>query len=143
MTLQRSEWERKWQERWLDYYQILGVHFTAEPHLIEVAFQAQVNRYRPSNKETGDAAKFTATKEAHKVLSKPIVRAWYDELYHATERRAPTGRAAEETWTDSGETARKDTPGESLRAISLPPRVWWEKIGMGDRGRRCWFRDLA
>jgi formylglycine-generating enzyme required for sulfatase activity len=130
MTLQRSEWERKWQERWLDYYQILGVHFTAEPHLIEVAFQAQVNRYRPSNKETGDAARFTAIKEAYKVLSEPIMRAWYDELYRATEGSASIGRAAEETWAGSGQTSRQDTLGESLRAISLPPRVWWEKIGM-------------
>lgn len=122
MTQQRSEWERLWQERGLDYYQILGAHSTAKPHLIDAIFQAQIETYRPDNRETGDAKKLAMIKEAYEVLSNPTIRAWYDEFCRQKTDHVQSSLPLVRALAGVKEGAWQD--------VKLPPRLWREKLDM-------------
>lgn len=59
-----------------DHYQILGIHRDATPEQIRRAYQSAASLHHPDR--GGDAEKFKAANEAHRVLMDRAARAKYD-----------------------------------------------------------------
>lgn len=108
-----------------DYYDILGVVWTATPEEIESAFRAQARRCHPDvcPEDEQAEARFKRVNEAHEVLGDPERRRQYD--CRQSRRRAPRPRPfAPGTWTDAktpaagpqGEVWRGDPETEWLSA---------------------------
>lgn len=63
-----------------DHYITLGIDPQADSDTIQAAYAKLVQKYHPSNTETGDAAKFETLNVAYEVLSDPVLRASFDQV---------------------------------------------------------------
>ncbi|QNN23628.1 DnaJ domain-containing protein [Planctomycetales bacterium ZRK34] len=63
-----------------DYYQILGLHPSADSELVDKAYRLLARRYHP-DQQTGrdDTLRFAQIQEAYEVLNSPTLRRQYDE----------------------------------------------------------------
>jgi DnaJ domain len=62
-----------------DLYEVLQLHHTAEPEIIEAAYRRLARKYHPDVNQSPDAAaRMAAISSAYKVLSDPAKRAEYD-----------------------------------------------------------------
>lgn len=76
-----------------DFYEILQVHFSAEPEVIQKAYMALANKYHPDkNPSAAAAAKMRKINYAYDVLRDPVKRKQYDAEW--TSRRQ-AAKAAE------------------------------------------------
>ena len=79
-----------------DYYEILQVHYLAEPEVIEAAYKKLAQKYHPDlNKSVGAVAAMKKINVAHDVLSDPIKRRDYDtrrQQYTKSSQNAPAGQ---------------------------------------------------
>ena len=74
----------------VNYYDLLQVHPQAEVETIHRVYRLFAARYHPDNKETGDAERFRAITEAHRVLTDPALRAEHDaRLTEAAPKAIP------------------------------------------------------
>jgi len=64
-----------------DYYEVLQLSPHADSETVERVFRHLAKRFHPDNGETGDAERFSAVVEAHRVLGDPERRAAYDAGY--------------------------------------------------------------
>ncbi len=72
-----------------DLYEILQVHPSAHPGVIEAAYWQLTQLYEPDRTSYPNASAMMATlNRAHKVLSDPAQRATYDQ-YRETRRQVP------------------------------------------------------
>jgi len=74
------------EDRFVDYYELLQVSQNADRETIERVFRLLAKRYHPDNKTTGDAKRFAALSEAHRILSDPEERASYDVHYESEKQ---------------------------------------------------------
>jgi len=66
----------------INYYQILGVSSSASEEEIKAVYRQQVKRYHPDTSSEPDAAaRFIELHTAYELLSDPVKRQEYDELY--------------------------------------------------------------
>jgi curved DNA-binding protein len=71
----------------VDLYELLQVHSSAEPETIHRVYRLLAQRWHPDNRETGDVARFRAVHAAYVVLSDPEKRAQFD-VHYAEHRQA-------------------------------------------------------
>ena len=74
------------EDRFIDYYEVLQVARNADMETIERVFRLLAKRYHPDNTRTGNAKRFTAISEAHRILSDPEERARYDARYESDKQ---------------------------------------------------------
>lgn len=79
-----------------DYYEILQVHYLAEPEVIEVAYKKLAQKYHPDlNKSIGAIDVMKKINVAHDILSDPVKRRDYDtnrQQYTKTSPNSPAGQ---------------------------------------------------
>jgi hypothetical protein len=63
-----------------DHYILLGVDPLSDSETIQAAYAKLAEKYNPTNKETGDPAKFEAANIAYEVLSDPELRLSFDKI---------------------------------------------------------------
>lgn len=63
-----------------DHYITLGIDPQADSETVQAAYSKLVEKFHPSNKETGDPAKFEHLNIAYEVLSDPVLRASFDQV---------------------------------------------------------------
>jgi curved DNA-binding protein CbpA len=79
-----------------DYYEILQVHYLAEPEVIEAAYKKLAHKYHPDH--GGDGAKMKELNIAYAVLCDPIKRRDYDRnLQHKTNGSGTSNTAPKPT----------------------------------------------
>lgn len=69
-----------------DYYEILQLSRTAEVETIHRVYRMMAARFHPDNALTGNLQKFLLLREAYQVLSKPDLRADYDQSTGSPDR---------------------------------------------------------
>ena len=68
-----------WEIHWEDYYEILQIHPSAEPEIIEAAYRKLAQKYHPdANKDPAAGERMKKINLAHEVLSNPEKRKRYD-----------------------------------------------------------------
>jgi hypothetical protein len=78
LTIMKEQWEINWK----DYYEILQVHPSAEPEVIEAAFKKLAFKYFPDlNKDKVANKRMKDINEAHEIISNPEKRRRYHEAY--------------------------------------------------------------
>src|SRR4030095_13272494 len=103
-------------ERFVNYYQVLGVPPDANTEIIERKFRSLVRRFHPDNLASGDRGRFEAILEAHNTLKDPLKRDRYNTLYQEelgscppSGEEAGQGATADGVETDSDDDAPSDT----------------------------------
>ena len=82
-----------------DLYEILQVHYTAEPEVIQAAYKRLARKYHPDVNHSPDAEEITkGLTSAYEVLGDPVKRAAYDRQRHGNKRNGQeaAGREAGE-----------------------------------------------
>src|SRR5579864_3305984 len=108
-----------------DFYQILGVPWTASQDEIQRAYRKLARSYHPDvNKDPAAEERFKEISEAYDVLSDPETRRRYDAFGHDF-RRVPEGVDAE-TWARArdGASAGGGTWGTPAGNGGGTSRVW-------------------
>jgi curved DNA-binding protein CbpA len=79
-----------------DYYEILQVHYLAEPEVIEAAYKKLAQKYHPDINKTAVAVeKMKKINVAHDIVSDPVKRRVYDnsrQQYAKTSPNSPSGQ---------------------------------------------------
>jgi curved DNA-binding protein CbpA len=79
-----------------DFYEILQVHPSADPDIIQAAYRRLVLRYHPDRNNSPEAAEIIRRlNQAYEVLSDPQRRAAYDRRRAGRSSSRPTGSAQE------------------------------------------------
>jgi hypothetical protein len=99
----------------IDYYSLLEVNPTAEPCMIDAAYEFLAHRYHPQNPQTANVAIYERLAEAYEVLSDPVKRTEYD-----LERRA----------NKSGDVAKGDRNRNTIRSkrAQMLEMLYWRRV---------------
>ncbi|HJV66800.1 MAG TPA: DnaJ domain-containing protein [Geomonas sp.] len=65
----------------VDYYELLQLHPSADTETVERIFRHLAKKYHPDNGASADTARFQRIVDAHRTLSDPQTRASYDVKY--------------------------------------------------------------
>jgi len=66
--------------RFQDHYDVLGIAPGSDSDAIQAAYTVQVEKYHPSNMNTGDPERLESVNLAFEVLSDPVLRKTFDQL---------------------------------------------------------------
>jgi hypothetical protein len=111
-----------------DFYEILQVHPSADPDIIQAAYRRLVFRYHPDRNNSPEAAEIMRRlNQAYEVLSDPQRRAAYDRSRAERSSSRPTGSAQETFgsqsysygWKQWHENLRDSYLARSLRSVFL------------------------
>jgi hypothetical protein len=87
--------KENWENNWKDYYQILQVHPSAEPEVIEAANKKLAFKYHPDHNKSQDAdQRMKEINEAYEILSNPEKKRRYHEAYVKRTGRAGNNPSA-------------------------------------------------
>ena len=77
-----------------DLYEILQVHYLAEPEVIQAAYRSLARKYHPDVNHSPEAEEIMKRLTlAHEVLSDPVKRAAYDSQRASNQRNSQEGNA--------------------------------------------------
>lgn len=92
----------QYEVHWKDYYQILGIRLDADLETIQRVYRDLCRVYHPDRaKDAVDEQRMRDINEAYEVLSDPVRRAKYDELYQTKGKEEEYEKKEtdyEETW---------------------------------------------
>lgn len=74
----------------VDHYNVLQVNYTAEPCMIDAAYDFLARRYHSSNLATGNPHIYARLAEAYEVLSDPVQRTAYEAERAVNQKGATT-----------------------------------------------------
>ena len=106
-----------------DLYEILQVHPSAQPEIIQAAYRRLALLYHPDTNPSPEAtAAMAAVNRAYEVLSDTEKRAEYDH-----SRGAPSRASAEQPVSGTGKRAREEdaVPAALITLPSAPARMTW------------------
>jgi hypothetical protein len=72
----------------MDYYEVLQINRNAEQETIHRVYRMMAARFHPDNQATGNADRFLLLSKAYEMLSDPVKRVAYDNVYSRREPEA-------------------------------------------------------
>jgi curved DNA-binding protein len=69
------------EQPWVDHYETLQLHPSADLETVERIYRLLAKRYHPDNDATGDVDQFNQVRTAYEILTNPDSRAAYDATY--------------------------------------------------------------
>ena len=103
-----------------DYYEVLQVHYTAEPEVIRAAYRILARKYHPDH--GGDALRMIALNDAWDVLGDPSRRAAYDASRARTTGRTEPAPRASASETAASQASSPTAPPDVNHAGPPPGR---------------------
>ena len=81
--------QEQWQIRWKDYYEVLGLHPSAEPEMIKTVYLMLVRKYNSDQNPSRTDSKWKSLNEAYEILGTPGKKRAYDLAYRENHEMPP------------------------------------------------------